>query len=103
MQSELEKRVALSKPDLNVPPPEFHHPRLTPHFPGESLGLPAAEATLQQAPAVFVVPLHPDLQAYPRTTSNVSKPHARYPTPADSWPSQLLGEQEQLTARKEVQ
>ncbi|KAJ9140444.1 hypothetical protein P3X46_031093 [Hevea brasiliensis] len=100
LQNELETRVAQSKPDLNVSPPEFHHPGLTPHFPGESLGLPASDATLQQAPHLFVVPFHPDLQAYPLTTTNVSKPHARYPTPADSWPSQLL--EEQLTARKEV-
>ncbi|KAF2311334.1 hypothetical protein GH714_021857 [Hevea brasiliensis] len=86
LQNELETRVAQSKPDLNVPPPEFHHPGLTPHFPGESLGLPASDATLQQAPHLFVVPFHPNLQAYPLTTTNVSKPHARYPTPADSWP-----------------
>ncbi|KAJ9163626.1 hypothetical protein P3X46_023275 [Hevea brasiliensis] len=101
LQRELEARMSQSKPDLNVPPPEFDHPELRQHFPGESLRLPAADATLQQAQAVFVVPLHPELQAYPVTTSNVSKPHARYPTPADSWPSQLLGKQ--LTGRKEVQ
>ncbi|KAG8652461.1 transcription factor bHLH47 isoform X2 [Manihot esculenta] len=101
LKSELEARVSQSKPDLNVPPPEFHHPELTQHFPGESLRLPAADATLQQAQAVIVVPLHPELQGYPVTNSNVSKPHARYPTSTDSWPSQLL--EEQLRGRKEVQ
>jgi hypothetical protein len=41
------------------------------------------------------------VQGLPMATSNVRKPHARYPTAADSWPSQLLGEQQ--IARKEVQ
>ena len=108
LQSELEARIAQSKPDLNVPPPEFQQPELTPHFPGDCVRLPAVEPSSQQAPAVFVLPIHPDPQAYafpdvPQPTfkpnSNVSKPHARYPTPMDSWPSQLLGEQP--TARKE--
>lgn len=103
LQSELETSVAQSKPDLNVPP-EFQQPELTPDFAGKSLGLTTVDATLQQTPTVFVIPFHPDLQAdqaYPLTSSHVSKPHARYPTPADSWPAQLLGQQ--LAARKEVQ
>uniref|UniRef100_A0A5B6Z8Q9 Iron-related transcription factor 3 bHLH domain-containing protein n=1 Tax=Davidia involucrata TaxID=16924 RepID=A0A5B6Z8Q9_DAVIN len=91
LQSELEERVAQSKPDLNVSPSEFQQPELT--------------HALQQTPIVspvFVIPIRSDLQAYPepdaaqlssKPTSNVSKPHARYPTPADSWPSQLLGKQ----------
>lgn len=101
LQSELEARVVQSKPDLNIPP-EFQQPELSSHFPGDSYGFPAAvEPTLPQAPAVLVVPIHSDLQAYSasdvaqltcKPASNVSKPHARYPNPADSWPSQLLGE-----------
>lgn len=103
LQGELESRVAAqSTPVLNVPPPEFQQP---PHFPGDSFRLPAvdaAAAALQQTPAVFVVPIRPDhVQGLPMATSNVRKPHARYPTAADSWPSQLLGEQQ--IARKEVQ
>ncbi|KAJ6688753.1 TRANSCRIPTION FACTOR BHLH47 [Salix koriyanagi] len=92
---ELESRVAAqSIPVLNVPPPEFQQP---PNFPGDSFRLPAldasAAAAMQQAPAVFVVPIRPDhVQGLPMTTSNVRKPHARYPTATDSWPSQLLGE-----------
>ncbi|KDP31236.1 hypothetical protein JCGZ_11612 [Jatropha curcas] len=101
LQSELEARMVQSKPDLNAPPPEFEQPELTSHFPGDSLRLPTADASLQQTSAVFVIPFHHDLQTYSVTASNVSKPHARYPNPADSWPSQLLGEQ--VTARKEVQ
>ncbi|KAL9439378.1 hypothetical protein AB3S75_024941 [Citrus x aurantiifolia] len=101
LQSELHARVVQSKPDLNIPP-EFQQPELSSHFPGDSYGFPAAvEPTLSQAPAVLVVPIHSDLQAYSasdvaqltsKPASNVSKPHARYPNPADSWPSQLLGE-----------
>ncbi|KAJ6761335.1 TRANSCRIPTION FACTOR BHLH47 [Salix purpurea] len=95
LQGELESRVAAqSIPVLNVPPPEFQQP---PNFPGDSFRLPALDAStaaaMQQAPAVFVVPFRPDhVQGLPMTTSNVRKPHARYPTAADSWPSQLLGE-----------
>lgn len=111
MQSELEARVAQSKPDLNISPPEFQQPELAPHFPGDSHRLRAVEPSLQQAPAVFVLPIGPDPQAYPlpdvsqltsnKPNSNVSKPHARYPTPADSWPSELL--RQQATATKEFQ
>ncbi|KAK9996051.1 hypothetical protein SO802_020737 [Lithocarpus litseifolius] len=104
LQSELEERIAQSKLDLNVPPPEFQQPELTSHFPGDCVRLPAVEPSSQQVPAVFVLPIRPG--ALPDVTqqtfkpnSNVSKPHARYPIPTDSWPSQLLGEQP--TARKE--
>lgn len=103
LQSELEARIVQSKPDLNVPPSvEYKEPELASHFVGDCLAVPAAEPALPQASAVLVVPLRPDLQAYPlpgatqptsNTVSQVSKPHARYPTSADSWPSQLLGEQ----------
>lgn len=103
LQMELEGRVVQSEPDVNVPPPpEFKQPEFASHLVGDSLTMPAVEPALPQAPAVFVVPLSHDLQAYPlpsatqmasNTTSRVSKPHARYPTSVDSWPSQLLGEQ----------
>ncbi|KAJ1438941.1 Myc-type, basic helix-loop-helix [Sesbania bispinosa] len=102
LQGEIQARVAQSKPDLNAPPHlELEPPEQT-NFPGQSLQLPTIEP-MQQGPAVLVVPFRPDLQASfpapnvaeltPKPTSVVSKPHARYPTPADSWPSQLLGEQ----------
>lgn len=57
------------------------------------------EPTMQQTHTVFIVPVRPDLPSYPTAeaahaptvpTSHVSKPHARYPTPADSWPAGLL-------------
>ncbi|XP_021285961.1 transcription factor bHLH47 [Herrania umbratica] len=102
LQSEIGTRVAQSKPDLNEPPLGFQQSELSSHFRGDHPGLPAVEPALQQASALLVVPIHPDIQAYPvpdsmqptgKTNSIVSKPHARYPTPADSWPSQLLGKQ----------
>ena len=99
LQSEIGTRVAQSKPDLNEPP-DFR--QLSSQFHGDHPGLPVVESSLQQASALLVVPIRPDIQAYPVTDSPqlaakansiVSKPHARYPTPADSWPSQLLGKQ----------
>ncbi|GLU12354.1 hypothetical protein SLE2022_290390 [Rubroshorea leprosula] len=94
LKNEIEARVAGSKPDLNAPPPDCQQLELTSQFNGDCLGL-------QQGPTVLVVPIHPDVQAYPmpdtalvaNNNSLVSKPHARYPTPADSWPSELLREQ----------
>ncbi|KAG5248831.1 hypothetical protein OIU76_004474 [Salix suchowensis] len=100
LHSELQMRAASqSKPDLNAPPPEFLQP---PHLPADSFRLPSVDAVaLQQTPTVFVVPISPDhVQGFPMATSNVSKPHPRYPTAADSWPSQLL--REKRIARKEV-
>lgn len=103
LQSEIEARVALLKPDLNaLPPDEFLQPKLSSHLPADCLRLHAAETSLQGTPAVFVLPIHPDPQTYAlsdvsqltsQPNSNVSKPHARYPTPADLWPSELLGDQ----------
>ncbi|KAJ7978414.1 transcription factor bHLH47 [Quillaja saponaria] len=102
LHGELEARVAHLKHDLNAPPLELQ-PELTSNFTGDGLRVP-------QGPAVFVVPLGADIQAFPapnaaelqsNPTSNVSKPHARYPTAADSWPSKLLGEQQ--TSCKELQ
>lgn len=99
LKSEIGTRLSQSKPDLNEPPP------LPSQFHGDHPGLPAVEPVPQQPSALLVVPIHPDIQTYPtpdpgtqqqpapKTNCVVSKPHARYPTPADSWPSQLLGKQ----------
>ncbi|XP_073220148.1 transcription factor bHLH47 isoform X2 [Cicer arietinum] len=103
LQGEIQARIAQSKPDLNVSPQLQLEPPEQTNFPGQSLQLPTIEPTIPQGPAVLVVPFRPDLQAaFPapnvaelmqKPTSVISKPHARYPTSADSWPSQLLGEQ----------
>ncbi|KAE9609621.1 putative transcription factor bHLH family [Lupinus albus] len=103
LHGEIQAKVTQSKPDLNAPPSLELELQAQTNYPGQMLQLPSIEPTLQQGPAVLVVPFHPDLQAAfsapnvaelaPKPTSIVSKPHARYPTPADSWPLQLLGEQ----------
>ncbi|CAL0325786.1 unnamed protein product [Lupinus luteus] len=103
LRGEIQAKVAQSKPDLNAPPSLELELQAQTNYPGQSLQLPSIESTLPQGPAVLVVPFRPDLQAVfsvpnvaelaPKPASIVSKPHARYPTPADSWPLQLLGEQ----------
>ncbi|XP_020226671.1 transcription factor bHLH47 [Cajanus cajan] len=103
LQGEIQAKVAQSKPDLNAPPHVELEPLEQTNFPGQGLQMHTIEPNLQQGSAVLVVPFCPDIQASfpapnvsevtPKSTSIVKKPHARYPTPADSWPSQLLGEQ----------
>ncbi|XP_062116490.1 transcription factor bHLH47 [Humulus lupulus] len=90
LQGELESRVVQSKPNLNVPP-------------SDCLARPPTEH-LGQTHTVIVVPLIPDSTQIPSNPStNVSKPHARYPTSVDSWPSQLLREQQPKTGKELVQ
>ncbi|KAK9119307.1 hypothetical protein Scep_017400 [Stephania cephalantha] len=73
----------------------------------DNTAMPVADPTLQTAPVVapvYVVPFHHDFKPYsdsetahaPKMPSNVSRPHARYPTPSDSWPSQLLRQEKQV-------
>ncbi|KAK7265786.1 hypothetical protein RJT34_33409 [Clitoria ternatea] len=103
LQVEIQERVAQSKPDLNVPTHLELEPLEQTNFAGQGLQLPNMEPNMQQGSQVLVVPYRADLQAAfpapnvtefaPKSTSVVKKPHARYPTPADSWPSKLLGEQ----------
>ncbi|KAL1334121.1 hypothetical protein HN51_063004 [Arachis hypogaea] len=103
LQVEIQARVTQSKPDLNAPPHVEIEPPEQANFTGQSLQFPPMEPNLQQGPAVFVVPYRPGFQAAfsaptvaevtPKPSSAISKPHARYPTPADSWPSLLLGQQ----------
>ncbi|CAN1179940.1 Transcription factor bHLH47 [Linum perenne] len=81
LRSKVRARLVQTKPDLNIPPPEFEQQPettagLSPHF----LGCPSV-----------VLPIDSNLQYLSVIESNVSKPHARYPTTDDSWPLQLLG------------
>ncbi|KAL9239530.1 hypothetical protein vseg_013842 [Gypsophila vaccaria] len=85
IQTELEEKLRQSKPDLNVPPPE------------------SWQAETQQPPILgplYVIPVNPDFEAFqkanaaPNPPVPVSKPHPRYPTPADSWPLHLLSKQQ---------
>ncbi|KAF5933697.1 hypothetical protein HYC85_029868 [Camellia sinensis] len=75
LRIELQERVVHSKPDLNN---NLHYSK---HHCTEVLST--------------VIPVCSDPQAYSeqdttqpalKPTTNVSKPHARYPTPSDSWP-----------------
>nr|QOJ43722.1 bHLH transcription factor [Dracaena cambodiana] len=58
-----------------------------------------AQPTTAAMPPLYVLPYHQDLQNLPETAMTLSppnpapqvrKPHARYPTQADSWPLQIL-------------
>ncbi|XP_008807714.2 transcription factor BHLH062-like [Phoenix dactylifera] len=74
---------------------------------GEEVAPPAppqpttAALPMQQPPvgALYVIPLHQELHPFseaantpapPKPPSHVRRPHARYPTPSDSWPLELL-------------
>ncbi|KAI4329612.1 hypothetical protein MLD38_027980 [Melastoma candidum] len=85
LRDELMARVAESTPNLNEPPPVIVHAEL-------ASNIPEVEPPLQQTHAVFIVPLQPDVPSYKLQSPNICKPHARYPTPTDVWPSQLLGD-----------
>lgn len=88
LQTELKSRVSGLQVDLNVVPAEYQN----------------------QDQGQIVSPSHlvafcSNIQAYPevdteqvasRHISVVRKPHARYPTPADKWPSQVLEKQAEL-------
>ena len=61
----------------------------------------AAALPMQQPPVgpLYVIPLHQELHPFsetgdapapPKHPSHVRRPHARYPTPSDSWPLELL-------------
>ncbi|KAI3933519.1 hypothetical protein MKW92_016940 [Papaver armeniacum] len=106
LQSELRERTLL-KPGWDAAvPAQLPINNILPAFSKDHLTIPVVETALQSQPIlgpVLVIPLCHDVQASPETEaiqtpnkilSNVSRPHARYPTPADSWPSQLLGEKQ---------
>ncbi|KAH1126660.1 hypothetical protein GYH30_015599 [Glycine max] len=101
---EIKARVTQSRPDLNAPLHlELQQQEKATKFTGESLQLSTTEPTLQQGHEVLIVPLshqhqdalstHNVAEVTPKPTSTIRKPHARYPTPMDSWPLQLLAEQ----------
>lgn len=109
MQSEVEERLGQSKPDLNIsPPPECWHAETPTHFLESHLPqMATTDPSSQQQPVLgplYVIPINPELQAFQKADPafdppiTVSKPHARYPTPADSWPLQLLSKQAETTS-----
>ncbi|KAF9625975.1 hypothetical protein IFM89_028361 [Coptis chinensis] len=103
------KEGAPNQPTWNSVPVQSQNNNLPSSLLEDPLKLPVADPALQVRPVVgpvLVIPLHHDFQAFPEPgsapvpstiPSNVRRPQARYPTPSDSWPSQLLGEQSNLT------
>ncbi|KAJ6791832.1 transcription factor bHLH47-like [Iris pallida] len=80
--------------------PVWHDRSTTTPFPtlpqATSTPLPTAQPSVA---SIYVVPLQQDLQAFrepsadpspPKPPTQVMRPHARYPTPSDSWPLQVL-------------
>ncbi|KAL7190500.1 hypothetical protein ACSBR2_022724 [Camellia fascicularis] len=92
---------------------ELHHSRSHPdtasQFKEGQLIIPVIDHASQPATVLgpLYVPLHHhDLQVYhnsdtlesvSKLPSNISKPHARYPSSSDSWPSQILSKQSEPT------
>lgn len=107
LQSELEERIR-SRPAWNSDPSQLDHSSTAPQLPEDHLMFPVTDHASQTAPVVgpvFVVPLHQDLQTFPQpnaAASNVSRPHARYPSPSDCWPSQILDSQLKTPEQHEV-
>lgn len=104
LQNVLKERMPQLNLDLNITPPEHKELDMMPLVGEDHLKLSTVESALQQPPAVtpvFVIPVCPDFHVYrePDHTAqlaskpSVSKPHARYPSPGDSWPSHLLWKQ----------
>lgn len=110
LQNELEEKLSQSKPDLNENPPECWHANVASNFmEGHLPQMPNTNLSSQQQPILgplYVIPMNPDLQAFqkadaaPNAAITVSKPHARYPTPADSWPLDLLSKQAETAIRE---
>ncbi|KAH9619574.1 hypothetical protein KSS87_023539 [Heliosperma pusillum] len=96
MQSELEEKLALSKPDLNVTVPECW-----PNLPRP----PITDPSTQQPPILgplYVIPINSEFETFgkpvsPNKVVPVRKPRPRYPTPEDSWPLHLLSKQPEST------
>jgi len=75
--------------------PMWHNTGADPTFPVQptSTALPLAQPP---AAPLYMVPFHQDLETLPeavtvpKPAAQVTRPHARYPTPSDSWPMQIL-------------
>nr|WAK86088.1 transcription factor bHLH42 [Nothapodytes nimmoniana] len=102
LQSGIEKRAHLNL-SWNLGPSQEQCNNEPPQLEDQPV-FHAIDHASQPGPAlgpVFVVPLHQDPQENPRPDtadavsklpSSVSKPRARYPSPSDSWPLQILAE-----------
>lgn len=103
LQKELKEKTGHLNLDLNIAPPEPKRLDLLPLSADDHITFPVGAPSLHLPPAgtpVYVIPVCPEFQVHqqPNHTAqlacqpigNVSKPHARYPSPGDSWPSRIL-------------
>lgn len=102
LQKVLKEKTSCVNLDLNMPPPELKELDVMPLIAKEHITLPTVESSMQPSldgTPVFVIRVCPDFPVYQqancnaqlasRLAANVSKPHARCPSPGDSWPSRL--------------
>nr|GLL18529.1 transcription factor bHLH47-like [Ipomoea trifida] len=109
--NEIKERTSGSNLDLNLAPPECEEEALPSNVAPDYFSVPANEPASQTAQTmmnpVYIYPFRPDPRAYPAPgapaldspalpVSTVSKPLARYPTPTDTWSSQILGKRPRL-------
>nr|GMC48333.1 transcription factor bHLH47-like [Ipomoea batatas] len=114
--NEIKERTSGSNLDLNLAPPEYEEEALPSNVAPDYFSVPANEPAFQTEQTmmnpVYIYPFRPDPRAYPAPgdlaldspalpVSTVSKPLARYPTPTDTWSSQILGKRPRL--EKETQ
>ncbi|KAK6153399.1 hypothetical protein DH2020_013038 [Rehmannia glutinosa] len=107
LQTEIKSMVSELQLDLNIVPPECPNQEMGSHCNDGSLMLPPKQHGQLQGQIVSHLHLAScsNIQAYPeviadqlesRHFSVVSKPNPRYPTPTDTWPSQVLTKQPEL-------
>nr|XP_043607109.1 transcription factor bHLH47 [Erigeron canadensis]XP_043607110.1 transcription factor bHLH47 [Erigeron canadensis]XP_043607111.1 transcription factor bHLH47 [Erigeron canadensis] len=106
LKSMIKERTVQPNLDLNAPAMESHEPQLPQYFPQEIIRIPSGDPLLNP---VFVIPTCHNVQLHPqpdfklnKPISNVSKPNPRYPTPSDSWPSQLVKPSQEEQHRERV-
>ncbi|XXG38968.1 hypothetical protein AAC387_Pa01g0050 [Persea americana] len=101
LHNELQQRMRSEAGWCNgLGPVQPQHANLGSSFPEDGL---SDDNVVQPPPVVgpvFVLPFRPEVQAYQepdtvqalpsKPTSHVRRPQPRYPTPSDTWPSQLL-------------
>ncbi|KAK3036644.1 hypothetical protein RJ639_030213 [Escallonia herrerae] len=106
LQNEIEERVH-PRSSWRLDPSQSETKTTTPQLLEGGLMLPVVGPATEAASvvgSVFVVPLNGDPQLHPKSDTvsaedvsklppTVSRPHARYPSSSDSWPSHILSKQ----------
>lgn len=97
LQTEIDERAKC--PNIDVFQPQTNS---TTQLPEDHVSFPPIGLVPDSAPVigpVFVLPLHHESQGFPnpfpevnvpKVPSSVSRPLPRYPSPSDSWPSNIL-------------